>query len=387
MLLSELFSSDCFFNKLEEFSQELLPQVTAVTTHPTAIELPQQNKRPHFEDENDDESSSSSSSILVVPPSKRVCTSSPRAFTRIPCRARGLSKDHTTDSAFFKVPVDAPHGLLLSCSHPECADSGRRFRYCTVCANPVAKRNFPKRHGHGLVHSAKDLREVDYMCGFIDSATADEEMSCDVSIGSSIGSSAVETQTEEEPTSDVPRRLRRVVSFDAIKYLRVIPARTSSEEVVQEQSDTTTPPAQPATSILIHNLSAHEKEWLQLLDDRPELEQGSLMAIWMDQIIRFSEEKGSALRRRSRARTTSTHQRCAADPVVSPQVSRNVATPPLPESLRLDNTFHETSSFPPSWTQARSVPPPSSNHMLHFSSDVSEFAAALDDIDMTTIFD
>lgn len=49
---------------------------------------------------------------------------------RIPCKARGVSKKHCPEAAFFDVPANAPHGLLLCCSSDECAASLRRFRYC-----------------------------------------------------------------------------------------------------------------------------------------------------------------------------------------------------------------------------------------------------------------
>jgi hypothetical protein len=49
---------------------------------------------------------------------------------RVLCQARGLSQDHNASTAFFDIPNDAPHGLLLVCSHSECANSQRRFRYC-----------------------------------------------------------------------------------------------------------------------------------------------------------------------------------------------------------------------------------------------------------------
>ena len=62
------------------------------------------------------------------PPPKRMRGSSSR---RIKCKARGLSNNHNSDNAYFKIAANAPHGLLVSCSHPECAGSGRRgFRYC-----------------------------------------------------------------------------------------------------------------------------------------------------------------------------------------------------------------------------------------------------------------
>lgn len=55
----------------------------------------------------------------------------PRRYRRIPCKARGiLSASHNSNTAFFDIPLDASHGMLLSCSHPECSGSGRRFRWC-----------------------------------------------------------------------------------------------------------------------------------------------------------------------------------------------------------------------------------------------------------------
>jgi hypothetical protein len=68
---------------------------------------------------------------------------------RIACKARGVF-NHDRATAYLEVPENPPHGLILECSNPSCA-STRRFRYCTVCQQPVAKRNFTKRHDHGLL--------------------------------------------------------------------------------------------------------------------------------------------------------------------------------------------------------------------------------------------
>lgn len=64
---------------------------------------------------------------------------------RICCKARLLSRaDHNADNAYFEIPLDTPHGMVMSCSHPKCAASGRRFRYCrgkvlhkAMCANYI----------------------------------------------------------------------------------------------------------------------------------------------------------------------------------------------------------------------------------------------------------
>ena len=66
----------------------------------------------------------------------------------IPCKARGVGDSHTPRDAYFEIPVDCQHGKMFQCSFPACRDSERRFRYCKVCDEIVAKRNFSKRHRH-----------------------------------------------------------------------------------------------------------------------------------------------------------------------------------------------------------------------------------------------
>ena len=74
-----------------------------------------------------------------------------RRISRVPCKARGISENHTAWNAYIDIPVTAVHGDELVCSNELCASSGRRFRYCAMCALPVAHRNFVKRHGHGMI--------------------------------------------------------------------------------------------------------------------------------------------------------------------------------------------------------------------------------------------
>lgn len=78
----------------------------------------------------------------------------PPTWRRMPCKARSVPEGHTSDTAYLTIPPSAQHGLVLACSHPECRQSGKRFRFCAVCDLPVAKRNFLKRHSHGLVSAA-----------------------------------------------------------------------------------------------------------------------------------------------------------------------------------------------------------------------------------------
>ncbi|KAI2507859.1 hypothetical protein MHU86_6517 [Fragilaria crotonensis] len=69
---------------------------------------------------------------------------------RIPCRARGVCDSHTAQNAYFELTTDSVHGKILVCSHRLCRESGRIFRYCKVCHQVTAKRNFSKRHAHEI---------------------------------------------------------------------------------------------------------------------------------------------------------------------------------------------------------------------------------------------
>lgn len=67
-----------------------------------------------------------------IPSWQHHLTKRPRvSCRRVPCKARGLSINHNQETAFLEIPENATHGMLLCCSHPDCARSGRRFRFCT----------------------------------------------------------------------------------------------------------------------------------------------------------------------------------------------------------------------------------------------------------------
>eukprot|EP00522_Entomoneis_paludosa_P006611 CAMPEP_0172455234 /NCGR_PEP_ID=MMETSP1065-20121228/11965_1 /TAXON_ID=265537 /ORGANISM="Amphiprora paludosa, Strain CCMP125" /LENGTH=599 /DNA_ID=CAMNT_0013207693 /DNA_START=121 /DNA_END=1920 /DNA_ORIENTATION=- len=67
----------------------------------------------------------------------------------VPCRARGMPMDHNFKTAYFVIPENVKHGEELICSYFACRNAGIKFRYCSHCKVPVAKRNFRKRHKHG----------------------------------------------------------------------------------------------------------------------------------------------------------------------------------------------------------------------------------------------
>jgi len=89
--------------------------------------------------------------VFCEPVTSTTGNSSGRRISRVPCKARGISENHTAWNSYIDIPISAQHGDELSCSNILCASSGRKFRYCAMCALPVASRNFSKRHSHGMV--------------------------------------------------------------------------------------------------------------------------------------------------------------------------------------------------------------------------------------------
>mmetsp|Transcript_12596 Transcript_12596/g.27843 ORF Transcript_12596/g.27843 Transcript_12596/m.27843 type:complete len:407 (+) Transcript_12596:1172-2392(+) len=79
-----------------------------------------------------------------------------RGSVLVPCRARGMPMDHNFKTAHFVIPENIEHGAELLCSYPSCRNAGVKFRFCTVCQVPVAKRNFRKRHMHANGDNAEE---------------------------------------------------------------------------------------------------------------------------------------------------------------------------------------------------------------------------------------
>mmetsp|Transcript_7748 Transcript_7748/g.8859 ORF Transcript_7748/g.8859 Transcript_7748/m.8859 type:complete len:322 (+) Transcript_7748:65-1030(+) len=199
-------------------------------------------------------------------------------FRRMPCKARGVPGEHVARNAYIDIPLHAKHGCLLSCSHPTCRLSGRRFRFCAVCQVPVAKRNFARRHTHGL-----SLMEIN-------SSTASD---LDVSLaGSATGSYASATKTVHKETT---RKLNsafppKVVSSSNLSQSveRKIPGEISVASGLEKATETimTSDMTSVAMSMEEYSINGRKKQqnqrtaiyvsedeldWLYLFRQRPGL--------------------------------------------------------------------------------------------------------------------
>ena len=178
-------------------------------------------------------------------------TTATTAMIRIPCRARGVCDTHTPQSAYFELPADCVHGKTLVCSHRLCRESGRIFRYCKVCNQVTAKRNFSKRHAHETHDNNQSLLRplTPLVCAdSLNSKTKKRKVSADAegeslvsifmdAMGTEGSSSESETSTDRTTvvpstvyTNDDPDSLFTMVSRAEASLLDLVRSRASHGE-------------------------------------------------------------------------------------------------------------------------------------------------------------
>ena len=221
-------------------------------------------------------------SLMCAPVTANGTLSSCGQYRRVPCKARGVRADHNSKTAYFDIPLDAKHGMLLVCSHSKCSESGRRFRYCAMCKVPVAKRNFSKRHGHGLIKPSRS---------------------------GGGGFAIAESTVPVMEVSMAGNKHRRSVSYDAAEYYYQEKLRKLAEHMmspVQEQvqptiasqpqlmpaaaveSATNMNPA-PSTAGMKIQLNPTEFQWLALLHNRPPIEDTEATKSWVEKVMTLSQ--------------------------------------------------------------------------------------------------
>lgn len=91
---------------------------------------------------------------------------------RFPCLSRGMGKAHNHKTAYIVIPTNVRHGDELSCSLPCCS---HKFRYCSTCKKPVARRNFRNRHAHSKKRTSKAKEDMAF---FSSSSSSSGEEYC-----------------------------------------------------------------------------------------------------------------------------------------------------------------------------------------------------------------
>ena len=183
------------------------------------------------------------------------------------------------------IPENVKHGEELICSYFACRNAGIKFRYCSHCKVPVAKRNFRKRHKHGgeIVAGEDSDAEEDGLAvgggappeskkGIPSQIMASREEPEEADALSSQTSNSVHEQRKEKTAVEVKRGLVRS-SMRTFEADRLNKPRTGM--------------AAPADG---GQISQERRErWKALLTMRPSTKDGDSMSNWLMEVLSVSD--------------------------------------------------------------------------------------------------
>jgi hypothetical protein len=217
----------------------------------------------------------------------------------VPCRARGMPMDHNfkvsfivaipsvacicslivpfckRKTAYFVIPENVKHGEELICSYFACRNAGIKFRYCSHCKVPVAKRNFRKRHKHGgeIVDDKDDDSGDDETQnkGIPYQITASREEEVDED---GISSQSADSTDHHEEAKKNAYLQDGILSSTALVE---VPVKSS---VVLHHVET---PSKPPIS------ADRQARWMSLLAKRPSTKDSDTMSGWLMEVLAVSD--------------------------------------------------------------------------------------------------
>lgn len=227
----------------------------------------------------------------------------------VPCRARGMPMDHNFKTAYFVIPENVRHGEELICSYFACRNAGVKFRYCSHCKVPVAKRNFRKRHKHGD-NLGKDGGDDDDQSGTEEDGCSDEGESNEVQSEDNVPSQVTTTgrsRKEAIPsqvTTTTEERVSKKSRSEERSKKSHIPSQvtTSSSGKKDKMKKNSDGKAKGDSSGLDSNtvcmrsgddrskvIESRRKRWAHLLEKRPQTKDGEAMSSWLMQVLAVSD--------------------------------------------------------------------------------------------------
>lgn len=241
----------------------------------------------------------------------------------VPCRARGMPMDHNPLTAYFVINNGVQHGEDVVCSHPACRNAGVKFRYCSFCKAPVAKRNFRRRHNHGgetSTSSSDDLDDESAKMSTV-SATSSRRLisaseeepeakraklvisSEDDDVATTTDSSKSSTEngrnsssSSDEPnsssSSDEPKHTEPSKRTEKAEVAKPAPKHDAPIAAGEADSSTATIKASGKSISL-----ERREQWAKLLEERPITNDSESMSAWIDKILKVSDagEEGKLL--------------------------------------------------------------------------------------------
>jgi hypothetical protein len=196
----------------------------------------------------------------------------------VPCRARGMPMDHNFKTAYFVISEETKHGEDLVCSYYSCRNGGVKFRYCAHCMAPVAKRNFCRRHDHGLsdkltLQEDDDDESMDENKGVVDADVAKKTPPMTSSLD--ILSKAASSSIAAAPTSAKPK-----LAVAPPKEQKA-PVMATVDKEVDHDDDVETDVA--------HISKKRRKAWSSLLIKRPRTKDPRHLSSWLNEVLAVSD--------------------------------------------------------------------------------------------------
>lgn len=195
------------------------------------------------------------------------------------------------------IPENVKHGEELICSYFACRNAGIKFRYCSHCKVPVAKRNFRKRHKHGGEIVAGEDSGAEDDNSAVGGPVAPPSLANKRGIPSQIMASREEPEEADALSSQTSNSVNhepkdKTVEDDAIKAA-AIQARLGlvRSSMRTFQADRLNKPrtgmAAPADG---GKISQERKErWEALLTKRPSTKEGDCMSNWLMEVLSVSD--------------------------------------------------------------------------------------------------
>lgn len=197
----------------------------------------------------------------------------------VPCRARGMPMDHNFKTAYFVIAEDTKHGEDLVCSYYSCRNGGVKFRYCAHCMAPVAKRNFCRRHDHGISDKLPPQEDDD-----------DDESMDDV---------------KGAPCEEVPKKADPISSsLDILS--KAASSSMAADPITAKAKPPVAPPKRKKPSLVVgvseesyhddgaeadlaHISKQRRKAWNALLVKRPRTKDPRHLSSWLSEVLAVSD--------------------------------------------------------------------------------------------------
>ncbi|CAJ1892191.1 unnamed protein product [Cylindrotheca closterium] len=218
----------------------------------------------------------------------------------VPCRARGMPMDHNFKTAYFVISEDAKHGEDLVCSYFACRNGGVKFRYCAYCMAPVAKRNFCRRHDHGM-SKLKDGKVPEDDGNQSDSTGASNKKGVDADEPMAAAPLQCLPVSKEADKPKPPQALDLLTSTATSQFLdsndkkRKKPSdEYKATEVITDADGAEDAPPVGATegegSQGLRSISAKRRKlWTELLVRRPRSKDPRHLSAWLNEVLTVSE--------------------------------------------------------------------------------------------------